>query len=336
MSRAPLIEVRGLSTAVRTAKGEVTVVQDLDLVIGQGETVAIVGESGCGKSLAALSIMGLLPRGQARVVGGSVVMDGRDLTALSKGQARKMHGRDIAMIFQDPMSALNPVMTIGRQIEEAVLAHVPLKGAALRERVLELLRLVKIPDPEARLGEYPHRLSGGMCQRVAIAIAIACNPRLLIADEPTTALDVTIQAQVLQLLQELKVATGMSILIITHDFGVVAEMADRVVVMYAGRKVEEGAARQLFFHPRHPYTRGLLALTVKPGRGAPGRLPEIRGSVPSIHAPRIGCAFASRCDYAMPVCTSRIPEATETEAGHAAACWLAEPEGEARVAAVGH
>jgi peptide/nickel transport system ATP-binding protein len=334
MNPQPLVQVRGMSTAVRTARGEVTVVQDLDLTIGFGETVAVVGESGCGKSLAALSVMGLLPKGQARVAAGQIVMDGRDLVTLKKTAAQKMRGLDIAMIFQDPMSALNPVMTIGRQIEEAVLAHVKLSGAPLRARVLELLGLVRIPDPEARLGEYPHRLSGGMCQRVAIAIAIACNPRLLIADEPTTALDVTIQAQVLQLLQLLKSATGMSILIITHDFGVVAEMADRVVVMYAGRKVEEGSVRQIFFDARHPYTAALLALTVR--GGALGRLPEIAGAVPSIHAARTGCAFASRCERVMDICQKAIPEAVEAEPGHSVACWAVGAESEVRVAAVGH
>jgi oligopeptide/dipeptide ABC transporter ATP-binding protein len=247
-----------------------------------------------------------------------------------------MRGRDIAMIFQDPMNALDPVMTIGRQIEEAILAHEPLRGKALRARVIELLGQVGIADPAERMNEYPHRLSGGMCQRVAIAMAIACSPRLLIADEPTTALDVTIQAQVLQLLQRLKAETQMAMLIITHDFGVVAEMADRVLVMYAGRKVEEGPVREVFRNPRHPYTAGLLGLTLRRGGRRDTRLAEIRGAVPSFQDMPQGCAFASRCQKAESICRDLTPSPFDAGHDHNVACWIAELEGQPRVAAIGH
>ncbi len=340
MSR-PVLDVRNLSTAVTTRKGDLTIVDDLNLKVKRGETVAIIGESGCGKSLAALSLMRLLPKGRARIRGGEIRLEDRDLAKLPDRDVARLRGRDIAMIFQDPMSALNPVMTIGRQIEEAIRAHVDLKGEALRARSIELLKLVHIPDPEARLKEYPHRLSGGMCQRIAIAMAIACEPRLLIADEPTTALDVTIQAQVLQLLQELKARTGMALLIITHDFGVVAEMADRVVVMYAGRKVEEGTVREIFRDPRHPYTQGLLALTLHPGPPKVDRLPEIRGVVPAYEARGVGCPFADRCDKVMEVCRRQAPATIEVaqnslNGNHEVACWAAELESERYVVTVDH
>ena len=337
----PVLDVRKLSTAVTTRRGDVTIVDELSLKVARGETVAIIGESGCGKSLAALSLMRLLPKGQARIKAGEVRLDNRNLAALPERDVARLRGRDIAMIFQDPMSALNPVMTIGRQLEEAIRIHVDLKGAALHARCVELLRLVHIPDPEARLKEYPHRLSGGMCQRVAIAMAIACDPRLLIADEPTTALDVTIQAQVLNLLRELKQRTGMALLIITHDFGVVAEMADRVVVMYAGRKVEEGTVADIFDDPRHPYTRGLLALTLHPGAARVDRLPEIRGVVPSYEGRAAGCPFADRCDRVMDVCRRQAPATIDVapndlNGGHEVACWAVELESERYVVAVDH
>ena len=335
-----LVELRGLSTSVQTRRGEQVIVDDLNLKIGRGESVAIIGESGCGKSLTALSVMRLLPKGRARIRSGEVRLDGRDIARLPERDLAALRGRDIAMIFQDPMSALNPVMSIGKQIEEAIRAHSELKGKALRQRAIELLRLVHISDPEARLKDYPHRLSGGMCQRVAIAMAIACDPRLLIADEPTTALDVTIQAQVLQLLQSLKDQTGMSLLIITHDFGVVSEMADRVVVMYAGRKIEEGTLEQIFSDARHPYTRGLLALTLQPGQPRLDRLPEIAGVVPSYEARPAGCAFADRCDRVMDVCRRQVPATIEIApeagraSGHEVACWAAELESERYVVTV--
>lgn len=316
----PLIEARGLSTAVRTNAGETPIVRSLDLSIGRGETVAIVGESGCGKSLAALSLIRLLPKGQARVTGGEVRLDGRDILGLREREMNALRGRDIALISQDPMSALNPLMTVGAQLYEAINAHAALPRDALRERALELMRLVRIPDPETRLGEYPHRLSGGMCQRIVIAMAIAGKPRLLIADEPTTALDVTIQAQVLQLLQRLKEETGMALLIVTHDFGVVAEMADRVAVMYAGRIVEEGPVREIFRAPRHPYTQGLLALTRRVPAGE--RLPEIPGVVPSYAERPPGCAFAGRCDRALDICRTTAPARRIVGRRHEVECWF--------------
>ncbi|WP_140984728.1 ABC transporter ATP-binding protein [Asticcacaulis tiandongensis] len=318
----PFIEARGLTTSVRTKRGEVPIVTGFDLSVRRGETVAIVGESGCGKSLAALSLMQLLPKGRARVSGGEVRLDGRDILTLKARELNALRGREIALISQDPMSALNPVISIGAQLREAITAHSDLKGEALHARAIELMRLVQIPDPEARLREYPHRLSGGMCQRVSIAMAIASQPRLLIADEPTTALDVTIQAQVLQLLQRLKRETGMALLIITHDFGVVAEMADRVAVMYAGRIVEEGPVREIFRNPRHPYTQGLLALTRHHPRGM--RLPEIAGLVPAYGEARTGCAFADRCPQARAICRQLTPERRSVGPLHDTACWLTE------------
>jgi len=315
----PFVDVRGLTTAVQTRKGEVPVVTGFDLAIRKGETVAIVGESGCGKSLAALSLMQLLPKGRARVSGGEVRLDGRNILTLKARELNALRGRDIALISQDPMSALNPVLSIGAQLFEAITAHSEIKGEALRARAIELLQMVQIPDPEARLKEFPHRLSGGMCQRIAIAMAIAAHPRLLIADEPTTALDVTIQAQVLQLLQKLKRESGMALLIITHDFGVVAEMADRVAVMYAGRIVEEGPVREIFRNPRHPYTQGLLALTRRHPAGT--RLPEIPGMVPAYGLARSGCAFADRCPRVTAVCRQSVPERRPVAPLHDAACW---------------
>ncbi len=334
MKAPPVLSLRKLTTAVRSRSADITIVDGLSLDVAAGETVAIVGESGCGKSLAALSIMQLLPKGQAHIRSGEVRLDSRDLTQLRERDVARLRGRDIAMIFQDPMSALNPVMTIGRQVEEAIGVHLDLRGKALRDRAIELLRLVRIPDSEARFNDYPHRLSGGMCQRVAIAMAIACEPRLLIADEPTTALDVTIQAQVLDLLRELKTRTGMALLIITHDFGVVAETADRVVVMYAGRKVEEGRVGDIFDDPRHPYTQGLLALTLHPGQLRVDRLPEIAGTVPSYEERGAGCAFAGRCPRAMEVCRQQAPALIEVAEGHEVACWAVELESERYVLAV--
>lgn len=317
-------ELRGVSTAVLTRGGALPVVQDFDLVLRAGETVAIVGESGCGKSMTALSIMRLLPEGEVRLESGKIRVGEHDIAELNKRDVAKIRGREVAMIFQDPMSALNPVMTIGRQLEEAIAAHIPMSRKARRERALELLKLVQISSPEARYHDFPHRLSGGMCQRVSIAMAIACDPDLLIADEPTTALDVTIQAQVLQLLQHLKTSRGMGMLFITHDFGVVAEMADRVVVMYAGRKVEEADVRQLFAAPLHPYTAALMSLTLSPGKASARMLPDIKGMVPPIGERPAGCAFAPRCPLAMDICRSTTPPLVEQEHGHFVACWAAE------------
>lgn len=299
---------------------QAAVVEDLSFHVDVGETVAIVGESGCGKSVTALALSRLLDA-NARV-SGSVTLDGTNLSSLSERNMRAVRGRDIGFVFQDPMSSLNPVLTIGEQVSEAVEAHSSLGRRVIRARVLELLDLVHIPDGERRLGEYPHRFSGGMRQRVAIAIAIASSPRLLIADEPTTALDVTIQAQILQLLKELQRRLGMALILITHDLGVVAETADRVLVMYAGRKVEERRVEELFSQPRHPYTRQLMAskprFRAAAGDGRPPRLQEIPGLVPLPGTVTKGCAFASRCYLSDDLCSRDRPALRTVSQGMAA------------------
>ena len=294
--------------------------------IEKGETLGVVGESGCGKSVTALSIMKLIPQPPGRIVEGEISYNGTDLVTLPANRMRKIRGKEISMIFQEPMTSLNPVMTIGRQISEALMLH----GAALRKRArartLEMLQLVGIPDPEERVKEYPHQLSGGMRQRAMIAMALACNPKVLIADEPTSALDVTIQAQILELMASLRHKLGTAMILITHDLGVVAETADRVIVMYAGRKVEEATVEELFAQPLHPYTRGLmrsiprLAL-MRHGTASAGRLQEIPGTVPALSALPAGCAFAPRCAFASDICRREYPRYEEKRAGHRAACW---------------
>ena len=322
-----LLDVRGLKTYFFTRDGVVRAVDGVSFSVVRGETLAIVGESGCGKSVTSLSILRLIASPPGRTVEGSVVFEGRDLLELSEAEMRKVRGDAISMIFQEPMTSLNPVLTIGRQIAEVLILHRGLSREDAMRSAVEMLRLVKIPEPERRVGEYPHQLSGGMRQRVMIAMALACEPRLLIADEPTTALDVTIQAQILDLMRELKARTGAAIMLITHDLGVVAEMAQRVVVMYAGRKVEEGPVEALFANPRHPYTRGLLDSIPKLGaasRGAAARLTEIAGTVPSLSESIVGCAFAPRCAYATVRCQNEYPPFEEKIPGHGAACWESE------------
>jgi peptide/nickel transport system ATP-binding protein len=322
-----LLDVRGLKTYFFTRDGVVRAVDGVSFSIVRGETLAIVGESGCGKSVTSLSILRLIASPPGRTVEGSVVFEGRNLLELSEAEMRKVRGDAISMIFQEPMTSLNPVLTIGRQIAEVLILHRSLSREDAMRSAVEMLRLVKIPEPERRVGEYPHQLSGGMRQRVMIAMALACEPRLLIADEPTTALDVTIQAQILDLMRELKARTGAAIMLITHDLGVVAEMAQRVVVMYAGRKVEEGPVEALFANPRHPYTRGLLDSIPKLGaasRGAGTRLTEIAGTVPSLSESIVGCAFAPRCAYATVRCQNEYPPFEEKIPGHGAACWESE------------
>src|SRR5947209_8521309 len=299
---AQLLEVDGLKTYFFTRDGVVRAVDGVSFSVARGETLAIVGESGCGKSVTSLSILRLIASPPGRTVEGSVVFEGRDLLELSEAEMRKIRGDAISMIFQEPMTSLNPVLTIGHQIAEVLMLHRGLSDEEATRRAVEMLRLVRMPEPERRVTQYPHQLSGGMRQRVMIAMALACHPRLLIADEPTTALDVTIQAQILDLMRELKTRTGAAIVLITHDLGVVAEMAQRVVVMYAGRKVEEAPVAALFARPRHPYTRGLLESIPRLGATAEGeartRLTEIAGMVPSLCEPITGCAFAPRCSYA--------------------------------------
>ena len=318
-----LLDVTELDVRFATPRGELRAVQGLSFAIEAGETLAIVGESGCGKSVTSMSILRLVPEPPGRVRGG-IRFDGRDVLALDRSALRTLRGKDIGMIFQEPMTSLNPVLTVGRQIGETLRLHEGLSAGAARQRATELLALVGIPEPGRRIGEYPHQMSGGMRQRVMIAIALACTPRLLIADEPTTALDVTIQAQILDLMRGLKSRVGAAILLITHDLGVVAEMAQRVVVMYAGRKVEEAAVNDLFAAPLHPYTRGLLGAVPRLGSslGAAARAPlaEIPGQVPSLIGPQSGCAFAGRCPLATALCRREAPPLRALRPLHVVAC----------------
>jgi peptide/nickel transport system ATP-binding protein len=307
MTSMPLLEIKDLKTWFFSDGRVLKAVDGVSLAIEEGETVALVGESGCGKSVTALSILGLVPSPPGRIVGGEILLEGRDLLRLDHRALRDVRGNRIGMIFQEPMTSLNPVFTVGNQIVEAIEEHRPVGRKAARRRAAELLDLVGLPDPRRLLGEYPHRLSGGMRQRVMIAMALACEPKLLIADEPTTALDVTTQAQILDLLSTLQQRLGMAMLFIAHDLGVVARIARRVAVMYAGRKVEEAAVADLLAHPRHPYTQGLLASLPDPEHdldGKPGRLKEIPGLVPPLHDLPPGCAFAPRCPLACDACRS--------------------------------
>ena len=320
-----LLRVQGLRTVFKTIAGPAVAVDGVSYALRPGETLAVVGESGSGKSVTALSIMGLVPDPPGRIEGGEVWFDGRNLLALRERELEKVRGAEIAMIFQEPMSSLNPVLTIGRQLTETIVEHEGLGASAARARALEMLRLVQIPEPERRLGQYPHQMSGGMLQRVMIAMALSCSPKVLIADEPTTALDVTIQAQILALIADLRERFGTAVLLITHDLGVVAETADRVVVMYAGRVVEEAPVVELFERPRHPYTRGLLDaiphLGLLQGENRPERLREIPGIVPPLtHLPP-GCRFAPRCPFATEKCVESYPPFEEKATGHKAACW---------------
>jgi peptide/nickel transport system ATP-binding protein len=322
----PLLEVSDLRTHFATPDGVVRAVEGVSFSIAPGETVAIVGESGCGKSVTSMSILRLIPEPPGRIAG-SVRFQGRELLTLPEAEMRGIRGNDISMIFQEPMTSLNPVLTVGRQIGETVRLHQGLSPKAAERKAIEMLNLVGIPAPERRVREYPHQLSGGMRQRVMIAMALACNPKLLIADEPTTALDVTIQAQILDLMRALKTRLGSAIMLITHDLGVVAEMAQRVVVMYAGRKVEEGPVEAIFAQPLHPYTRGLLGAVPKLGASVEaegrGRLTEIPGLVPSLRAPIVGCAFAGRCPLATDLCRRISPPIEEHLPNHTAACHYA-------------
>ena len=324
-AEAPILVVEGLRTEFATGEGPPSVaVDDLSFTVRRGETLCIVGESGCGKSLTALSILRLLPRPYGRIGAGRVLLDGQDLAQISDAAMREIRGRAISMIFQEPMSSLNPVLTIGRQIAETVMVHEKLDWPACMGRALEMLRQVRIPEPERRLNEYPHQLSGGMRQRVMIAMALVCRPRVLLADEPTTALDVTIQAQILDLVRDLQQETGTAVILITHDLGVVAEMAERVLVMYAGHKVEEGSVTEIFDTPTHPYTRGLMAAMphLGGGEGHRGRLNEIPGVVPALNARPRGCSFAQRCPSAIDRCRVEAPPLVGVGGTHAAACWV--------------
>jgi peptide/nickel transport system ATP-binding protein len=315
----PLLEVEDLSVRFETDAGSVHAVDRMSLSLEPREVLGIVGESGCGKSVTALSVLGLLPP-TARVTG-RIQFEGLDLLRASRAQLRKVRGRKISFVFQEPMTSLNPVFRVGSQIEEALREHLSLSRPAARERTVELLDLVHIPDPRRRVDEYPHQLSGGMRQRVMIAMALACDPKILIADEPTTALDVTIQAGILDLLRELRDRLGTAIVLITHNLGVVADLADRVVVMYAGRKAEEAPAEELFGHPQHPYTIGLLGAIPRPGAAHNGKLQEIPGRVPSLAELPGHCAFADRCPRADELSWAEVPPLRVVRPDHAVACF---------------
>src|SRR3977135_2811957 len=321
-----VLDVKGLRTVFFTNSGLFKAVDDISCTVRRGETLAIVGESGCGKSVTALSVMRLVPDPPGRIVGGSIVLEGTDLLALDENEMRKVRGNRISMIFQEPMTSLNPVMRIGDQISEAVRVPRQRSRKEAWKQAVEMLRLVRIPVPERRAQEYPHQLSGGMRQRAMIALALACRPALLIADEPTTALDVTIQAQILALVLDLQKQLGMGLVLITHDLGVVAQTAQRVIVMYAGKKVEEADVDTLFANPRHPYTRGLMAsIPAVPSLRANDdvRLVEIPGMVPSLTRLPKGCAFAPRCAMAIARCHVEYPPLEAWEKNHLAACWRA-------------
>jgi oligopeptide/dipeptide ABC transporter ATP-binding protein len=318
---ATLLDVRNLHTTFFTSAGIVRAVDGVSWDVQEGETVALVGESGCGKSVSALSIMRLVEEPAGRIESGEVIFKGRDLLSLSEEQMRGVRGREIAMIFQEPMTSLNPVLTIGRQLTEGLEIHLKMSESDARARALELLSMVGIPDPGRRLGQYPHHFSGGMRQRMMIAMALACNPSLILADEPTTALDVTIQAQILELMRDLARRLGVAMLIITHNLGVVARYADRVNVMYAGRIIERASAAELYATPRHPYTLGLLRSVPRLDEPRRARLAPIEGQPPDVTRLPPGCSFAPRCAYKVERCTQTAPPLEVFSPGHLSACW---------------
>jgi peptide/nickel transport system ATP-binding protein len=320
----PLLDIRGLKTHFRTDDGMVRAVDGVDLTVARGETVSVVGESGSGKTVTAMTVLKLIPMPPGEIVAGQILWKGRDLVPLGASEMRHIRSREIGIVFQEPMTSLNPVYTVGAQIAEVVREHQRLSRRDAVNKAAEMLRLVHVPAPERRVHDYPHQLSGGMRQRVMIAMALACNPELLVADEPTTALDVTIQAQILDLLAEMKARFGMSILLITHAMGVVAETAERVAVMYAGRVVEEAPVAELFARPLHPYTQGLIRSIPRLDRknGKRQRLEAIAGTVPSLLSPPPGCRFAPRCAFAAGACTRGVPELRTVEGGRKVACIL--------------
>jgi oligopeptide/dipeptide ABC transporter ATP-binding protein len=324
-----LLDIQDLAIDFHTPEGVGRAVDSMSLSIAQGETLGLVGESGCGKSVTSLSVLGLIPSPPGRIHSGQILFDGKDLRSMGESQLRSIRGRDISMIFQEPMTSLNPVLPIGRQVAEPLMVHLKISKQEALEKAARWLDRVKIPAPEKRLKEYPHQLSGGMRQRVMIAMAMVCRPKLLIADEPTTALDVSIQSQILSLMEGLRREIGMSLLLITHDLGVVAQMASRVVVMYAGQVVEVAGLQDLFEQPFHPYTKGLLKSIPRLGSRAARRkkrLDEIKGTVPSLLEPVEGCKFADRCPQVFGICRERPPALEFIGDGHQARCWLTQPE----------
>ena len=324
MSEAPLLDISGLKVHFKTDDGMVRAVDGVDISVNRGETVSIVGESGCGKTVTAMTVLKLIAMPPGRIMAGKILFEGRDLVPMAMDEMRAIRSKQIGIVFQEPMTSLNPVYTVGQQIAETVRHHEGLSKRAAMDRAAEMLSLVQIPNPQKRVHDYPHQFSGGMRQRVMIAMALSCNPKLLIADEPTTALDVTIQAQILELMNEMKQRLGMSILLITHAMGVVAETAQRVIVMYAGKVVEDATVENLFANPRHPYTQGLIRSIPRIDLAATThtRLEAIPGSVPSLLNPPIGCRFAARCRYATPACVEAEPPLREVAPGHKVACIL--------------
>jgi peptide/nickel transport system ATP-binding protein len=319
-----LLEINGLKVHFRTDDGMVRAVDGVSLGVDPGETLSVVGESGCGKTVTAMTILKLIAMPPGRIVAGSILWQGRDIVPMTPDEMRSIRSKEIGIVFQEPMTSLNPVYTVGEQIAETVRLHEGLGKRAAMDRAAEMLKLVNIPNPTRRVNDYPHQFSGGMRQRVMIAMALSCNPKLLIADEPTTALDVTIQAQILEIMAEMKDRLGMAVLLITHAMGVVAETAQRVVVMYAGKVVEEAPVGELFANPRHPYTQGLIRSIPRIDTAATHkvRLEAIPGTVPSLLNPPVGCRFAARCRFAMPECIAAEPPLREVAPGHKVACIL--------------
>jgi oligopeptide transport system ATP-binding protein len=318
----PLLDVKNLSVSFRTYVGKVQAVRNVSFSIEGGETVALVGESGCGKSVTAQAVMGLIPKPSGIIENGEIFFNGSELTRKSKKEIEQIRGKEIGMIFQDPMTSLNPTMRIGKQIMEGLIKHQGLSKAEAKNQAIEMLKLVGIADPDKRIEQFPHEFSGGMRQRVVIAIALACNPKLLIADEPTTALDVTIQAQILELMKEIQTKMGTSIILITHDLGIVAGTCDRVIVMYGGQIVESGTVDQIYTRSKHPYTHGLLRSIPRMDMSKERELIPIYGTPPHLLNPPLGCAFSARCDYAMQICKRNHPPLESLEEHHEVACWL--------------
>ncbi|WMJ22313.1 ABC transporter ATP-binding protein [Paludicola sp. MB14-C6] len=321
-----VLEINNLKVSFDTYAGEVQAVRGVTFNVANGEVLAIVGESGCGKSVTAQTIMKLNPMPPARIKDGSVILDGKDIVAASEKEMQNIRGTVVSMIFQDPMTSLNPTMTVGKQLTEAIVKHQKISKEEARKEAVRLLKLVQIPNPEQRAKQYPHEFSGGMRQRVMIAMALSCNPKLLIADEPTTALDVTIQAQIMDLMADLKKELGTSIILITHDLGVVANLADNVAVMYAGKIVEKGAVDDIFYNPSHPYTTGLLDSLPRVDSDRSKQLLAIDGTPPDLFAPPVGCEFADRCKYCMNICKEHVPPLYEVSPNHFSACWMLHPE----------
>lgn len=321
-----IMEVEDLKVSFDTYAGEVKAVRGVSFHVKKGEILAIVGESGCGKTVTAQTMMKLNPMPPAKIVSGDIVIDGWDIVPMPESAMQTIRGNVISMVFQDPMTYLNPTKTVGKQIGEALIVHGKANNKNIYEKVIEILKLVKMPEPERRYRQYPHEFSGGMRQRVIIAIALACSPKILIADEPTTALDVTIQAQILSLIKDLRDETGTACILITHDLGVVANMADRVAVMYAGKIIEAGTSDEIFYNPKHPYTWGLLESRPRPDHSKAERLTSIEGTPPDLFAPPKYCAFADRCEYAMKICRDKEPDNTEVSGSHHSSCWLLHPD----------